>query len=265
MTFSSTISIYNALGMNSSFHRMSTAETIANALTIETEDARTPRDTNIRTEDSTGAEAQTAGVSTEPTTEATMEHQVWLIEVSLRECQLDEYVLTVPSPVYSAYRLPTYEDVIGQNRRWASARSSRVAVNRYLGAPPAYNDESDNQSEEDDEDEDGHDDEVQEEREGDERDGSRHLSATSYSTIGPGRQLSPQTQMAMVERRPAELSAVIVISSMVGPPLSPSLLSMSRSPASDQNAGPADIRDSVETNSGSISSTELSSAVDKSS
>ncbi|KAF9945751.1 hypothetical protein BGZ72_001054, partial [Mortierella alpina] len=162
------------------------------------------------------------------------ERQVWLIEISLRECQLDEYVLTVPSPVYSAYRLPTYDDVIGQSRRLPSAPSSRVAVNRYLGAPPAYDEESDNQSEDEDEDEDGADDEVREQGEGS---GSSHPAAASYSNAGTGRPM-PQTQM--VERRPVELSAVIVRSSIVRPPVS----SSSRSSSSNQSTAPVDFLDS---------------------
>ncbi|KAF9941097.1 hypothetical protein BGZ67_005956 [Mortierella alpina] len=289
MTFSSTISIYNALGMNSQFHRVSTAETIANALTIDSDAEGTPRSTIVRIEDPTGAVAQTAGATTESTTDATLsdvpaslnttaaprhsfcsavrqvlrsyyccayifrERHVWLIEISLRECQLDEYVLTVPSPVYSAYRLPTYEDVIGQSRRLASARSSRVAVNRFMGAPPAYDDESDNQSEDEDEDGDGADNEDQDGGDGSEHDGSSYPATASYSIT------MPQTQMVMVERTPTELSTAIVRSSVVGPPpLSPSLSSLSRSSSLNQSAGSVDILDSIETNVGSASSTALS-------
>ncbi|KAF9559064.1 hypothetical protein EC968_006740 [Mortierella alpina] len=291
-SFTSTISIYNALGMNS--QRRSTAETIANALALETEDARTPRATVIRIEDQAGVVAQTAGETTDASTEATTstlptpssatatprysfwsavrqvlrsyyccayilrERHFWLIEISLRECQLDEYVLTVPSPVYSAYRLPAYEDVISQSRRLASARSSRVAVNRYLGAPPAYDDESDNQSDDEDEDEDGADNENQDERERNVRDEAGNPASASHLAIGSGRQVMPQTQTLMVERTPTELSAVIVRSSIVGLRMSASLSSFSRSSSSNQSAGSVDRLDSVEANFGSASSTALS-------
>ncbi|CAO3568017.1 unnamed protein product [Mortierella alpina] len=295
MTFSSTISIYNALGMNSHFHRVSTAETIANALTLDIDDARSPRSTVVQIEDPAGTVAQTDGATAEPTPDATVstltastntaappghpfwsavrqvlrsyyccayifrERHVWLIEISLREYQLDEYVLTVPSPVYSAYRLPTYEDAIGQSRRLASARSSRVAVNRYLGAPPSYDEESDNQSEDEGEGEGGAADED-EAREGEEsaRGQSSHPAATPYSTTGPLRQMRSPTQMAMVERTPAELSAVIVRSSVVGLPLSPSLSSLSGSSSSNQSVGPVGRLDSAETRFSSASSTEPS-------
>ncbi|KAF8927568.1 hypothetical protein BGZ58_010304 [Dissophora ornata] len=85
------------------------------------------------------------------------EGRVWLIEISILECQLDEYTLTVPSPVYCDYRLPGYSDIMrsrstlniyGSNSGAApaAASSSRLGVNRYQGDPPAYESESDNGS-----------------------------------------------------------------------------------------------------------------------
>ncbi|KAF9980490.1 hypothetical protein BGZ65_005040, partial [Modicella reniformis] len=92
------------------------------------------------------------------------EQKVWLIEMSLRECQLDEYELTVPSPVYCDYRLPAYDDVMAPTTTRPNHRnsdiastSSRVRLNRYQGEPPAYdygNDDSEEEEEEEEEDDD---------------------------------------------------------------------------------------------------------------
>ncbi|GJJ74439.1 hypothetical protein EMPS_06797 [Entomortierella parvispora] len=83
------------------------------------------------------------------------ERKVWLIEISLRESQLDEYMLTVPSPVYCGYRLPGYEDAIAGNLSNTTtsmgADSSRIMLDRYIGSPPDYL--SDSEAEDD-----GHDD-----------------------------------------------------------------------------------------------------------
>lgn len=87
-----------------------------------------------------------------------VESKVWLIEISLRECQLDEYALTVPSPVYCDYRLPGYEDVIagasgsagGSSGVVIAANSSQTGLNRFTGLPPAYESESESEGEDDD-------------------------------------------------------------------------------------------------------------------
>jgi hypothetical protein len=71
-----------------------------------------------------------------------------MIEISLRDCQLDDYDVTVPTPVYCDYRLPGYDDVFMSRRqsgsqltierRLGSNHPSRSSSNRYLGEPPAY-------------------------------------------------------------------------------------------------------------------------------
>ncbi|KAG0046361.1 hypothetical protein BGZ83_008461 [Gryganskiella cystojenkinii] len=75
------------------------------------------------------------------------ERKVWLIEISLREAQLDDYALTVPSPVYCGYRLPGYDDIMsGQlaaTTSPAGASSTRENLNRYTGSPPDYESDSD--------------------------------------------------------------------------------------------------------------------------
>ncbi|KAF9537411.1 hypothetical protein EC957_008301 [Mortierella hygrophila] len=96
-----------------------------------------------------------------------VEPKVWLIEISLRECQLDEYALMVPSPVYCDYRLPGYDDVIAgaggsageSSGIAAAASSSRTGLNRYNGLPPAYESESESEGEDDDDLDDEDDDE----------------------------------------------------------------------------------------------------------
>ncbi|KAG0279595.1 hypothetical protein BGZ96_001903 [Linnemannia gamsii] len=99
-----------------------------------------------------------------------VEPKVWLIEISLRECQLDEYAVLVPSPVYCDYRLPGYDDVMtgpvvgggggGSSSVAAAASSSRAGLNRYNGLPPAYESESDSEGEDEDheDDDDDHED-----------------------------------------------------------------------------------------------------------
>lgn len=101
-----------------------------------------------------------------------VEPKVWLIEISLRECQLDEYAVMVPSPVYCDYRLPGYDDVMagtvlgggegGSSSVATAASSSRTGLNRYNGLPPAYVSESDSEGEDDHEDDDEDDDDDHE-------------------------------------------------------------------------------------------------------
>ncbi|KAF9379650.1 hypothetical protein CPB97_008845 [Podila verticillata] len=94
------------------------------------------------------------------------ERKYWLIEIAIRDYQMDEYALMVPSPVYCDYRLPGYEDVVaagagngtGSGGTSPPANSSRVGLHRYIGMPPAYESGSENDSDDEDEDEDGHDD-----------------------------------------------------------------------------------------------------------
>ncbi|KAF9131241.1 hypothetical protein BGX30_013190 [Mortierella sp. GBA39] len=102
-----------------------------------------------------------------------VEPKVWLIEISLRECQLDEYALMVPSPVYCDYRLPEYDDVIAgagggageSSGVAAAASSSRTGLSRYNSLPPAYESESESEGEDDDdlddEDDDDDDDDLE--------------------------------------------------------------------------------------------------------
>ncbi|KAF9340009.1 hypothetical protein BGZ91_003885 [Linnemannia elongata] len=108
------------------------------------------------------------------------ETRVWMIEISRRDGAMDEYALTVPSPVYCGYRLPGYEDVLlaqqqdhaqeiiggvgGDAMVIASGvrlSPSTTAVNsvsqqqqsRYGGPPPAYFSDSEGEDGEDDDDE----------------------------------------------------------------------------------------------------------------
>ncbi|KAF9394746.1 hypothetical protein CPC16_010396 [Podila verticillata] len=92
------------------------------------------------------------------------ERKYWLIEIAIRDYQVDEYALMVPSPVYCDYRLPGYEDVVaagaengtGSSGTSPPANSSRVGLHRYIGMPPAYESGSENDSDDEDGDEDGH-------------------------------------------------------------------------------------------------------------
>ncbi|KAK3839301.1 MAG: hypothetical protein JOS17DRAFT_178715 [Linnemannia elongata] len=111
------------------------------------------------------------------------ETRVWMIEISRRDGVMDEYALTVPSPVYCGYRLPGYEDVLLSqqlqqqeqaqqsgggvggdamvNASGVRLSPSTTAVNsisqqqqsRYGGPPPAYFSDSEDEDEEDDDDE----------------------------------------------------------------------------------------------------------------
>ncbi|KAG0015267.1 hypothetical protein BGZ81_011780, partial [Podila clonocystis] len=158
------------------------------------------------------------------------ERKYWLIEISIRDCQVDEYALMVPSPVYCDYRLPGYEDVVGatgvgsdppaNSSRAGSRVGSRVALHRYIGMPPAY--ESGSEASED-EGRDGHDNDGDDDGDGD-GDGDRsedvlnrseivvvvsHLEdPTSSSTSSGSSSTSPSTTMAMV--RPSELAAAVL-------------------------------------------------------
>ncbi|KAH7055104.1 hypothetical protein BKA57DRAFT_532793 [Linnemannia elongata] len=116
-----------------------------------------------------------------------VEPKVWLIEISLRECQLDEYALTVPSPVYCDYRLPGYDDVIagaagsaeGSSGVVVAASSSRTGLHRYNGLPPAYESESESEGEDDDD--------LDDDLDGDEDDddlGSGDIDVQIQSSIG---------------------------------------------------------------------------------
>ncbi|KAI1308175.1 hypothetical protein EDD11_004330 [Mortierella claussenii] len=175
------------------------------------------------------------------------ERKVWMIEISLRDCQLDEYALTVPSPVYCDYRLPGYEDImtpltparpIGTAvTATTSANSSRVRLNRYQGEPPAYESDTDGGESEDD-DEDGTErweDEDQEQRDTERTGGVRTivigttpLNITSRDLpnrlvaqggapgdggeeSSSGLQHCPQ-EMTMVQR-PVEMTSIMVLSS----------------------------------------------------
>ncbi|KAG0070283.1 hypothetical protein BGZ89_000977 [Linnemannia elongata] len=163
--------------------------------------------------------------------------KVWLIEISLRECQLDEYALTVPSPVYCDYRLPGYDDVIagaagsaeGSSGVVVAASSSRTGLHRYNGLPPAYESESESEGEDDDD--------LDDDLDGDEDDddlGSGGIDVQIQSSIGcrltqptpahlpdigtssnsagtstPATH-SVQPQMGMIQR-PFEMTSIIVL------------------------------------------------------
>ncbi|KAF9120752.1 hypothetical protein BGW39_011118 [Mortierella sp. 14UC] len=180
------------------------------------------------------------------------EPKVWLIEISLRECQLDEYALMVPSPVYCDYRLPGYDDavagtvggVVGAARAAggiglseAGAGSSRTALNRYNGLPPAYESESDSDGEDDDdldEDEDEDDDletdsahalaqvQIQDSLECRlTRPAPAHFADTGSNTPSSSSMdstlLCSQPEMEMIQR-PVEMTSVIVLTT---PPPAP--------------------------------------------
>jgi hypothetical protein len=116
------------------------------------------------------------------------ETRVWMIEISRRDGVMDEYALTVPSPVYCGYRLPGYEDVLLSRQLQQQEQTvggggggggeggdqmaiaigvpsspSTTTVNdvfqqqqqqsRYGGPPPAYFSDSEDDEEDDDEDE----------------------------------------------------------------------------------------------------------------
>ncbi|KAF9309840.1 hypothetical protein BG003_009220 [Podila horticola] len=148
------------------------------------------------------------------------ERKYWLIEISIRDSQLDEYALMVPSPVYCDYRLPGYEDVVGMTGEESSGTAppanssragSRVALHRYIGMPPAYESGSEDSEDEDQDGNDGGD--------GDRDEDVSNRSeivvvvsqpevSTRSSTSSGSSSTSPSTLMAMV--RPSELAAVVL-------------------------------------------------------
>ncbi|KAG0215958.1 hypothetical protein BGX28_007184 [Mortierella sp. GBA30] len=135
------------------------------------------------------------------------EARVWMIEISIREGVIDEYALPVPSPVYCDYRLPGYEDVMAGSvplatmvmpvtrqgalmsttgpARLSATRTSTLPSQtvtshqpRYSGSPPAYESDSENDSEGyEDNDDDGDDDEDVVDG-GTEEDGRRNIRET---------------------------------------------------------------------------------------
>ncbi|KAF9092208.1 hypothetical protein BGX29_010567 [Mortierella sp. GBA35] len=98
------------------------------------------------------------------------ETRVWMIEISRRDGVMDEYALTVPSPVYCGYRLPGYDDVLSQSGSGgdqvavaiggegaspnATMNSSAQQQPRYAGPPPSYFSDSEDDENSDDEDDD---------------------------------------------------------------------------------------------------------------
>jgi len=134
------------------------------------------------------------------------ERKVWLIEISLREAQLDEYTLTVPSPVYCGYRLPGYDDVMSGNMSTSTASmgasSSRIVLDRYMGSPPDYL--SDSEAEDDVNDGEGVD---------DRRRTSNRVNLAREPRIAAEDSpmlLQSIPEMVMV-KRPAELTSVVVM------------------------------------------------------
>ncbi|KAI1317535.1 hypothetical protein EDD11_008229 [Mortierella claussenii] len=112
------------------------------------------------------------------------EAKVWMIEISIRDGVLDEYAVPVPSPAYCDYRLPGYEDVVMTTAMTSTPRSANSGITtattttsiaataagavagarmtlaaavhqpRYIGSPPAYESDSENESNDGDDDED---------------------------------------------------------------------------------------------------------------
>ncbi|KAI7823226.1 hypothetical protein BC939DRAFT_452180 [Gamsiella multidivaricata] len=159
------------------------------------------------------------------------DRKVWLIEISLRDCQLDEYALMVPSPVYCDYRLPGYEDAMRMmtdsetRARAALARtsSSRVDLHRYMGEPPAYESESDDDDDGDEEDE-GDDRRMDADDDPEERTeelgpaevvivGSSSNDGGEDAGGGGSRVPENEREMTMVQRT-EELSAIVVLGSI---------------------------------------------------
>ncbi|KAI8605365.1 hypothetical protein EDD21DRAFT_363723 [Dissophora ornata] len=107
------------------------------------------------------------------------EGKAWMIEISLREGVLDEYSVPVPSPAYCDYRLPGYEDVMinATTRSPLTTSGSPTTTStirvpsqpRYIGSPPAYESDSENDSDSEDDDNE----EVQEEAVQDRNEGSQ--------------------------------------------------------------------------------------------
>ncbi|KAF9425501.1 hypothetical protein BGZ94_007480, partial [Podila epigama] len=125
------------------------------------------------------------------------EKRHWMIEIAIRDYQVDEYSIMVPSPVYCDYRLPQYEDVMaidtmsshtgGNNtyngRRLAGpASSSQVALQRYAGMPPAYDSGSDNESQDGDSEAEDMEDEDDNERSGERAENNMAAEAGTNAT-----------------------------------------------------------------------------------
>ncbi|KAG0084291.1 hypothetical protein BGZ92_010011 [Podila epicladia] len=154
------------------------------------------------------------------------ERKYWLIEISIRDCQVDEYALMVPSPVYCDYRLPGYEDVVGaagegssgaaaaaNSSRAGSRAGSRVSLHRYIGMPPAYESGSEDSE---DEDHDGHDGDDDGDRGGDASNMSEIVVVVSQpedpagSSTAPPESSSASPSIAMAMVRPNELAAMVL-------------------------------------------------------
>ncbi|KAF9204084.1 hypothetical protein BGZ49_005705 [Haplosporangium sp. Z 27] len=141
------------------------------------------------------------------------ENNVWLIEISVRDCQLDDYTLTVPSPVYCDYRLPGYDDTVamsGGNSSLAAigarlrASSSRLGLNLYSGEPPAYeSDTDDNDSDEDDSDDEAEDYEINE------RGSAINDIAVCASSEDDSSELQRTPEMTMIQR-PVDMNSILV-------------------------------------------------------
>ncbi|KAF9102281.1 hypothetical protein BGX27_011056, partial [Mortierella sp. AM989] len=139
--------------------------------------------------------------------------KVWLIEISVRDCQLDDYTLTVPSPVYCDYRLPGYEDAMMTGDSSGSlsafgarlgASSSRLALNRYTGEPPPYQSDTDDESDDEAEDEDDDDDNINSRERGTVNNDTVARLPTEESGSG-----SQQVQEMTMVQRPTEMTSIV--------------------------------------------------------
>ncbi|KAG0319670.1 hypothetical protein BG000_003810 [Podila horticola] len=150
--------------------------------------------------------------------------KVWMIEISLRENLLDEYALPVPSPVYCDYRLPGYDDVMSGNLTPSNtmvqsatsttastiiavtARQGTIPTTRYLGSPPAYESDSENDSD----DEEGQDDDD----EGDSEAESAHIPSAPV-TRGQSEMSSVSGSMSAgsIVHRPMEMTTIVIVPS----------------------------------------------------
>ncbi|KAF9432727.1 hypothetical protein BGZ76_010396 [Entomortierella beljakovae] len=142
------------------------------------------------------------------------DQKVWLIEISIRDCQLDDYALTVPTPVYCDYRLPGYEDVMsaGQDIRRSQTNliggrlgssSSRLALNRYIGEPPAYSSDSDDDDDDDEEDDDNR----------AQYTGSPNVSVGSRQHPGNNTFESQQSPSMTMVQRSSDLTSILIVTS----------------------------------------------------
>lgn len=150
--------------------------------------------------------------------------KIWMIEISLRENLLDEYALPVPSPVYCDYRLPGYDDVMSGNLtpstmvvQSATSTASTITVTRqgtipttrYLGSPPAYESDSENDSD----DEDGQDDDEGIDSEAE----SVHLPTNAPVTRGSQSEMSSVASMSVAAdsvHRPLEMTTIVIVPSI---------------------------------------------------